>query len=386
MCHNSRMERYLYNHVKQALTEKIVLLTGPRQCGKTTLAKQLYSNFDYFNYDAVEDRLSLREKSWDRSKSLVIFDELHKMKEWKRWIKGVYDKEGIKPELLITGSAKMDTYRRVGDSLAGRYFQYRLHPLDLKEVSKYDSSLDADEIFNRLWHCGGFPEPFFKGEESYYKRWRRGHLDIILRQDLIDIQSVRDIQAIETLVHLLKSRVGAGVSYANLARDLERDINTIKRWLQLLENLYIIFRVTPFHKNIARSLLKEPKYYFFDVAQVDGTNDGARLENIVAAALLKELNYLEDTTGDPATLHYLRTKDGREIDFLICINEKPTYLIEVKSSDEHLSPAFQHFLPAFPSIKAIQLVKECHREKTFPNGGPEIRKLIPWLTELNLNV
>jgi hypothetical protein len=375
------MKRYLTQDVKSALPEKIVLLTGPRQCGKTTLAKQLYAEYDYFNYDAVEDRLLLRKKSWDRSKPLIIFDELHKMKAWKRWLKGVYYKEGVHPELLVTGSAKLDTYKKVGDSLAGRYFQYRLYPLDLKEVAQYNPIYDQNEIFTRLWHCSGFPEPFLKGSEKYYKRWRRSHLDIILRQDLIDIQAVRDIQAIETLVQLLKTRVGASVSYANLARDLERDSNTVKRWLQLLENLYVIFRVTPFHKNIARSLLKEPKYYFFDIAQV--ADEGARLENLVALSLLKELHFIEDTSGAAVNLHYLRTKDGKELDFIILLDDKPTQLIEVKSSDENPAPAFQHFLPLFPAIKAVQLVKNCRRETTFANGLA-IRALIPWLLQLNL--
>lgn len=382
MCHNGQMKRYLTNEIKQALKEKIVLLTGPRQCGKTTLSKQLYpDDYDYFNYDAEEDRLSLRKKSWDRNKKLIIFDELHKMKEWKRWIKGVYDKENIQPELLITGSAKMDTYRKVGDSLAGRYFQYRLYPLDLKEVGNYQPIYNEEEIFSRLWHCSGFPEPFLKGDETFYKRWRRSHLDIILRQDLIDLQAVRDIQAVETLVHLLKSRVGSGVSYANLARDLERDINTIKRWLQLLENLYVIFRVTPFSKNISRSLLKEPKFYFYDIAQVE--EDGARLENLVALSLLKELHFLQDTLGLSVNLHYLRTKDGKELDFAIAIDKKITHLIEVKKSEDDPVSAFNHFLPLFNETKAIQLVKECRRETTFPNGV-EIRKLIPWLTRLSL--
>src|SRR3990167_2415061 len=352
------MKRYLDSHIKNALTEKIVLLTGPRQSGKTTLAKQLYNNFDYFNYDAVEDRIALKEKSWDRQKPLVIFDELHKMKEWKRWLKGTYDKEGITPEILVTGSAKLDTYKKVGDSLAGRYFQYRLYPLTLKEAVQYHFANDAQDAFTRLWHCGGFPEPFLHGSETYYKRWRRSHLDIILRQDLIDLQTVRDIQSIETLVHLLKTRVGGGVSYSNLARDLERDVNTIKRWLQLLENLYIIFRVSPYHKNIARSLLKEPKYYFFDIGQVEGS-EGAKLENLAALSLLKELHFIEDTTGESTQLHYVRTKDGKEIDFLICIDNMPTHLIEIKQADENPSVGFRHFMPLFPGVKAIQLVKEC---------------------------
>lgn len=375
------MERYLNNEIKQSLSDKIILLTGPRQCGKTTMAKQLYSSFDYFNYDTAEDRLALRKNSWDRTKPLIIFDELHKMKHWKRWLKGVYDTEGLIPQLLVTGSAKLDTYRRVGDSLAGRYFQYRLHPLDIKEIVRYLPDNHPTEIFERLWHCSGFPEPYLKGNETYYKRWRRSHLDIILRQDLIDLHTVRDIQAIETLVELLKTRVGSTVSYANLARDLERDIHTIKRWLLILENLYVIFRVTPYHKNIARALLKEPKYYFFDIAQVE--NPGARLENIVAASLLKELNYIEDLSGLSTNLYFVRTKDGKEIDFIVCIDKKPTHLIEVKSSDNVISPAFKHFLASFPSTKAVQLVKDCKRETTFPNGV-EIRALIPWLATLDL--
>src|SRR3989338_1134774 len=205
----------------------------------------------------------------------------------------------------------------MGDSLAGRYFQFRLHPLDLKEAMQFYAH-DTEKLFEQLWQCGGFPEPFLKNNITYYKRWRRSHLDIILLQDLIDLYTGRDIQVIESLVLLLKNRVGATVSYANLARDLERDPNTIKRWLQLLENLYVIFRVTPYHQNIARSLLKEPKYYFYDIAQVEG-NEGARLENLVALSLLKELHFMEDTLGATTQLNYLRTKDGKEIDFIVSI-------------------------------------------------------------------
>ena len=379
------MDRYLTSFVLQDLPRKIVLLTGARQCGKTTLAKQLEPDYDYFNYDSKQDRLALKDKSWDRNKPLIILDELHKMKDWKRWLKGIYDTEGIPPQLLVTGSARLDVHHRVGDSLAGRYFQFRLHPLDLKEAHQYWHD-DKEDLFERFWHCSGFPEPFLSGNVTYYKRWQRTHLDIILRQDLIDLYAVRDIQAIETLVLLLKNRVGNTVSYANLARDLERDATTVKRWLQLLENLYIIYRVTPYHKNIARALLKEPKYYFYDhvQAETNDNNNGARLENIVANALLKELQFLEDTQGIKANLHFVRTKDGKELDFLIIIDKKVTHLIEVKMSDDTPSSTFDYFETYFPKAKKIQLVKEITREKTYPNGLA-IRKMEPWLIKLNLN-
>lgn len=378
------MKRYLQSYIRADLPRKIVLLTGPRQCGKTTLAKQLQPTTDYLNYDSNEDRLALRKKSWDRKKGLIIFDELHKMRQWKRWLKGVYDTEGIPPSLLVTGSAKLDTYRKVGDSLAGRYFQYRLHPLDLKEVTTQSifPEKTAETIFDRLWNCSGFPEPFLNGNATYYRRWKKSHLDIILRQDLIDLHAVRDIKAIETLVSLLKQRIGNTVSYSSLARDLECDPNTIKRWLILLENLYIIFRVTPYSEKIARSLLKEPKFYFYDATQAE--EPGARLENIVACALLKECHYLEDTQGAETSLHFLRTKDGKELNFLVKIDNKVTHLIEVKSSDDTPAKSFQHFMRYFELAQCIQLVKTLAREKTHPNKL-EIRGLIPWLAKLELH-
>lgn len=223
-------------------------------------------------------------------------------------------------------------------------------------ILKCLSGQDWEKLFQQLWQCSGFPEPFLKDNPTYYKRWRRSHLDIILRQDLLELYTGRDIQAIETLVLLLKSRIGSTVSYANLARDLERDPNTIKRWLQLLENLYVIFRVTPYHKNIARSLLKEPKFYFYDHTYAE--DDGARLENLVACALLKELQFIEDTQGTNSSLHYLRTKDGKEIDFLICIEGKATHLLEIKWSDVTPNNNFHHFTQYLPQAKKVQLVKE----------------------------
>lgn len=354
---------------------------GPRQCGKTTLSKHLTTSYDYFNYDSAEDRVALKEKSWDREKKLIIFDELHKKKLWKSWLKGIYDTEGIPPEYLVTGSARLDVHRKVGDSMAGRYFPFRLHPLDLKEAVQFIST-DQEILFNNLWNCSGFPEPFLKGNITYYKRWRRTHLDIILRQDLIDLYSVKDIQAIETLVQLLKDRIGSTVSYASLARDLEYDQSTIKRWIQMLENLYVIFRITPYSKNIARSLLKEPKFYFYDHTSAEN-NDGAKLENLVACALLKELHFLEDTQGVKTALHYLRTKDGKELDFLICLDKIPTLMLEVKMSDTSPSKAFKYFSQYFKSTKMLQVVKDCPKEKTYP-FGLAIRSLVPWLSNLDL--
>ncbi|MEI8054481.1 MAG: ATP-binding protein [bacterium] len=376
------MERTLTSHIKKDLDKKIVFISGPRQVGKTTLTKSLGFNYDYFNYDQASNRAILKNYSWDRSKDIIIFDELHKMNQWKRWLKGIYDTEGIRPRLLVTGSSKLETYKKVGDSLAGRYFQYRLHPFDLKEVRNLYTK---EEAFKRLWECSGFPEPFIDGSKIFYHRWKRSHSDIIIRQDLLDIQAVQDIQAIETLIELLQTNIGSTVSYSNLARVLEKDAKTIKQWLQLLENLYVIFKVTPYHKKIARSLLKEPKYYFYDCAQAT-KEDGLKLENIVACSVLKELHRLEDMLGASKTtkLHFLRTKDGREIDFLVVINGNPYCLIEVKWADNEPSKHFSYFEKYFPKIKKLQLVKEIKRDKTYPNEL-EIRDVVTWLTNIDFS-
>ena len=376
------MKRSIEDFIRKDLKRKIVLLTGPRQTGKTTLAKMLDKSFDYFNYDNAEHRLSLMEKSWDRAKPLVIFDELHKMKNWKSWLKGIYDTETIPPSLIVTGSAKLDAYKKVGDSLAGRFFEFRLHPFDLKEIKRGLGPDNLEEKLDRLLTLGGFPEPYLENDESYYNRWKRSHLDIILKQDLIDLENVQQIISIETLIQLLKKKVGSPISYSSLAEDLQCSDKTIKRWLTILETLYVVFRVPPFHRNISRSILKAPKYYFYDTGQVNN-EPGMRLENLVACALLKEMHFREDCLGEKWNLYFLKNKDGREIDFLITKNEKPALMLEVKWSDAERSPNFSFFEKYLAGTKKIQVVKELKREKTYPDAV-EIRIAQNWLSEMRL--
>ena len=374
------MDRYLKDPLAEEIDKKILLLTGPRQCGKTTLSKMLTTDFQYINHDLAEHRLLLAEKSWDREKALIIFDELHKMHEWKSWLKGIYDVEGIPPGLMVTGSARLDAFRKVGDSLAGRHFQFRLHPIDLKEALAY-SDLEVPDIFTRLMAVGGFPEPFLNGTTRYYNRWKRSHIDLILKEDLLTLSAVRDIQSIETLIELLRSRVGSPVSSNSLARDLQKSPNTIQSWLKLLEDLYVIFRVTPYHKNIARSILKEPKFYFYDNGMVLD-DDGIKLENLVACALLKEIHRCQDVEGENCRLHYVRNKDGQEIDFLVTRANKPERLIEVKWADNSLSPHFKKFFPRV-QLKRVQVVGELKQSKSYPSAE-RIEPAIKFLSELSL--
>lgn len=372
------MERSLQTWVKKDLDRKIVLLSGPRQVGKTTLSKALYpqKNTEYFNADNEEHRLLIRKNAWRRDCDLVIFDELHKLKKWKSWLKGIYDTEGAKPRLLVTGSARLDAFRKGGDSLAGRFYFYRLHPFSVAELK---DAYEAEEALHRIMQLGGFPEPFLAGKIEEARRWRRSHTDRILREDLIDLTSVRDIKGMETLVELLRNSVGSTISFESLARDLQVSSHTVKYWIAILENLYVIFVLTPYSRNIARSLLKQPKIYFYDTGFVK-EDPGARFENTVACALLKRIHFLEDTKGEKCFLHYLRDKEKREVDFVVIREGKPEFLIETKLSDPDVSSTrhFTNFLKG--QVEPILLIKDLKRELSLKSV--KVKKASLWLQSL----
>ena len=356
------MKRYLEKLICKDLEEKIVLLSGPRQVGKTTLSKQLTTPHVYLNYDAAADRRIIHAREWDRDAELLIFDELHKMKKWKSWIKGIYDTEGVSPSLLVTGSARLDIYRKGGESLAGRFFSYRLHPLTVKEICQ-SLGEKSETALDKILKLGGFPEPYLKDNESFAKRFRRIHTDTIIREDLLDLERVRDVKSIEILMDLLRTRIGSTTSYTSLANDLQVSIHTVKHWLQILENLYIIFPVRPYHKNIARSILKESKYYMYDTGAVEG-DLGAKLENTVACALLRDLHFIEDTTGSKVALHFLKDKEKHEVDFLPVVDNRPLCMIEVKMSDENFSPSLFRFHRKLENAKPFQIVYRLRRKKS----------------------
>ena len=374
------VHRYLHQAIAEDLREKIVLVSGPRQCGKTTLSRMIDANHQYLNHDLAEHRTLLRQKAWDRRKPLVVFDELHKMQGWKAWLKGIYDVEGLPPALLVTGSARLAAFRQTGDSLAGRHFHYRLHPLDLKEAVA-SAGAGAAEALDGLLRVGGFPEPFLRGSERWYRRWRRSHVDVILREDMLALSAVRDIQSIETLIELLRHRVGSPLSADSLARDLQKSRNTVQNWLRLLENLYVVFRIAPWHRNVARSLLKAPKYYFYDSAMPAG-DDGARLENLVACALLKETQRAQDAAGQDIALHYVRDRDGREVDFLILKDGQPWQLVEVKWAEANPSRHLRRFF-ASERLRRVQVVGTLTDAASFPDGL-RVEPATAFLTELDL--
>ncbi len=282
----------------------------------------------------------------------------------------------MRPRLFVTGSSRLDTYRKGGDSLAGRFFYFRLHPFSVSEVK---DKFQPDDALERIMRVGGFPEPFLKGSNIAAKRWQRSHINRIIKEDIFDISSTHNIRGIETLVELLRQSVGSPIAYDSLARDLEVAPPTVKQWIGVLESLYVIFTVTPYSKNIARSLLKQPKVYFYDTGYVKN-DPGARFENAVACALLKRTHYLEDIKGEKCSLNYVKDKQKREVDFLTVRDGQPEKLIEAKVSDIDTKNLkyFANFLG--PQVESIMLVKNLDREQD--HKEIKVRKASLWLSEL----
>ncbi len=353
--------RYITSHILNDLKRKMVFVGGPRQVGKTTLAKAVlnssYPDGRYFNWDFDEDRQDILRKRWSTDNPLLIFDELHKFPKWKGWIKGIYDVSHDLHSFLITGSARLDVYRRGGDSLLGRYHYWRLHPFTLDEIPQGISPKDA---FKRLMTLGGFPEPFLEGDERTARRWRRERFDRVLREDVRDLEPVRDIQLLSMFLDLLRHRVGGLVVMSNLAGDLEISPKTAKAWLETLERMYLVFSVRPYTKSLPRSVRKPPKVYFFDNGDVLG-DEGARFENLVATSLLKRLHYLEDSQGYKYELRYIRDKEGREVDFAIIKEGELEELIEAKYSDDSIARSLSYYAERLNPKKAVQIVAEIKR-------------------------
>ncbi len=384
------MKRTLSPFIKKDLKKKPVLLSGPRQCGKTFLAKRLFDSYDYSNFDVVADRKMIISQDWLRNRDLVIFDELHKMKKWKSWLKGIFDSNEKNQKYLVTGSANLNTYKKVGDSLAGRYLGYRLYPFDLKELIENIDTLELkikkrgdirEHLFERLFEVSGFPEPFLTKEKGFYQKWCRTHLDVILKQDVLEMESVKNIKQIETLTYLLTERVGSPLSYNSLREDVGTDDKSIKRWVDLLENSYVLFRIYPYKsRSIAGSLRKAPKVYFYDHVRVE--NHAARLENMVAFALQKEIHFRQDALGENFDLFYVRNKQKKEIDFLITKNKKPHRLIEVKTSDVIPSENFQSFSKAFVGVPKIQLVRNLDHDR-LTKEDVLVTPVYKWLSQMD---
>jgi predicted AAA+ superfamily ATPase len=330
--------RTLASYIQKDLKRKMVLIGGPRQVGKTTLSKSfIKQKKQYLSWDDLNDRAIIKTHQINPELGMVVLDEIHKYSRWRTLIKGLFDKYRDVLSILVTGSARLDHFRKGGDSLVGRYHYYRLHPFSLGEVDKKFKR----ETTQNLFKFSGFPEPYTQKSENDYRRWQRERLSRVVYQDVSDLGTIKELSQIELLVDLLPSRVGSVLSIKSLQEDLEVSPNTVSRWIEVLELVYYCYRILPYGPPKIRAVKKANKLYLWDWAQVDDV--GARFENFVAGQLLKYCHFLEDTEGHKMELRYLRDVDLREIDFVVIKNKKPLFAVECKTGEKNISKSIYYY-------------------------------------------
>jgi len=374
-------ERYLTEAITGFLKKKMVMIGGPRQVGKTTLALSLLRRHGderdpaYLNWDAPGVAKRLIQGELPADQPIVILDEIHKYRFWRNLIKGLYDSNRSRIHFLVTGSAKLDHFSKGGDSLLGRYYYLRLHPFSLNELSKNA----GNEELESLLKFGGFPEPLFSKSERELKLWQTARLRQIVRDDLRDLAQVKEISQLELLAETLVDRASNVLSINNLREDLQLDFKTVSRWIGILESLFYCYRIAPFGADKIRAVKKEQKLYLWDWSSVP--NEGARFENLVASQLLKYCHFLEDTEGEKMELRFLRDATGREVDFVVLKNKKPLFAVEAKLSDSSISRSLQYFSDR---VK-IPVFYQVHTQKDhFVRGNIEVIPFIQFCKKLKM--
>lgn len=374
------MERLYYKLIKHHLEswEQMVFIEGARQSGKTTLAKRLLADYTikhYLNYDNLNDRqIILSGQSFIKNvgildilstdKPVIVLDEIHKLPDWKNYLKGLYDTYKDKVKIIATGSAKLTLYKKTQDSLMGRYFPYTIYPFSVGEIVDNSNNIEelikpprkiSDEEYDNLYNYGGFPDPYFKADTRFHNRWQKLRFEQLFRDDILKIEDVKNISQLEVLAYILSTQTTNQVNYSSLAKKIQVTDHTVRKWLSMLEAFYFGFCVHPWHQNIAKSIIKEPKFYLSDWSY---TSDiGARAENFIACHLKKATKFWTDSGIGEFNLYYLRTKDKKEVDFVVARNNKPWFLVEVKySMDSALNKHLFSFQEQTAAKHAFQVI------------------------------
>jgi len=382
------LERSLF-HIAFADTwgRQMRFIAGPRQSGKTTLAriklKTAGSQKLYYLWDlrSVRNRYKANELFFTsdspprkETKQWVCFDEIHKINGWKNILKGIFDATQENYQFIVTGSSKLDIFRKAGDSLSGRYFTFQLFPLTLKEAigrpqieksecaNPFDFILtqinrqakNGQKALEQLLAYSGFPEPFLASKTEFQKKWARDYLDRVITEDIGLLTRIADREKLHDLYQLLPEMIGSPVSENSLAAHLESNPVTIKNYLRKLQDFYLAFKVIPYSRNIKRALLKAAKWYLYDWTRIK--NPYKRFENYIAVELNSRVSAWQDITGTEFNLAYIRDKNKQETDFVILKEREPWLMVEVKYSD---MPIENHHLAVSNVLGGIPVVQVC---------------------------
>ena len=378
------LDRYLHAAVSDALTRRMAFIGGPRQVGKTTLALSLIApdaserHPAYLNWDDPRVPPRLRLGHLPPNEPLVVLDEIHKYARWRNLVKGLHDTGKSVRRIVVTGSARLDHYRKGGDSLVGRYRYFRLHPFSLMELVRSAGGSERDHLA-ALVKFGGFPEPLLARSDRGLRLWQRERMSLVIREDLRDLERVKEISLLEHLADLLPDKVGSLLSIKSLREDLQVDHKTAERWVTILEHLYVCFRIPPFGAPRVRAIRKQQKLYLWDWSMVPGP--GPRFENLVASQLLKYCHWQEDVEGHRMELRFLRDTDTREVDFVVLRDRKPVFAVECKSGDRTVSRSVRYFADRTP----IPVFYQVHLgERHFQTGKVTVVPFARWCREMDL--
>jgi len=403
-------KRNLYKRIWSALAaeKSMIFLAGPRQAGKTTLAKiiaESCTNKLYFNWDISQDRMRFLEapsffeqvERHDDSVPLIIFDEIHKYRDWKNYLKDAYDAFQGKYSFLVSGSGRLDLYQKGSDSLAGRYFLFHLWPFTLAELGSANAAFDAfcrdplqlnmerhselRQLWSRLSQLSGFPEPYLSGKETTYRRWSHTYAQQLIREDIRDMTDIKSIRDMETLYMLLPTKIGSPLSAPSLARDLKVSYNSVQNWLSAFERLFLLFSIYPWTTKIARAIQKERKVYLWDSPRIQ--DEAARFENMVALELYRAVIAWNDMGYGTFSLHFIKNKEQQEVDFLVARDRSPFILVEAKLSDDQPTAALRKF-QADLNVPAVQLISDAKTFKKVSNAHQMIliAPAFQWLSRL----
>jgi len=353
--------RYLNHQIISDLKKKMVFVAGPRQVGKTYVAKKLPGGVTgYMNWDTDKGKDMILAQTFPESR-LWIFDEIHKYRKWRNYLKGIYDSKLPSQQILVTGSARLDLYGRGGDSLQGRYHLLRMNPLSAKELG-----MKTGKELETLLHLNGFPEPFFSSSKAQTNRWSLEYRKRLVREEVSSLEKIEDLATMEMLTRILPSRVGSPLSLNGLREELQVAHATVAKWCVILENLYSFFRISPYGYKLARAVKKEQKLYFYDWNLMD--EPSIRFENMVACHLKKWVEFQEDSLGDELSLQYFRNTDKKEVDFVITKNTKAKILVECKWSDAPVSDSLRYLKSKHPEAKAWQIHMHGKKDYQTPDG------------------
>lgn len=382
-----RIQRTYDNLLLDNSDRQMVFLSGPRQVGKTNISKASDPKTAYFNWDIDNHRELLHAGPTQVAKALgleeirkepqkIVFDEIHKYSRWKQFLKGFFDAYQDQTRIIVTGSSRLDSYKKGGDSLMGRYFPYRIHPFSVAELVQRQAPENLyafpkkipKEKWESLNRFGGFPEPWLKNSRAFHNKWMALRSDLLFHQDIRDLTRIYELSQIQLLATLLVNRCGSGINYSDLAKSVRVSVDTVIRWVDVLSSLYFCFQIRPWSKNVSKSLLKEPKIYLWDWSVL--LDQGARHENMIASHLLKYVHWMEDNGKGKFALHFIRDKMGNEVDFVVSQGNNPFMLVEVKSSKQALSPQLVRFAKTLGVRHAFQVTidmpyvdQDCFSEK-----------------------